>query len=180
MAKPKLSLVTLEEIKKRSGRMSEHPLYDTWRGMLERCCKPNASSYARYGAKGITVFTPWLDKARHLKHKRWSKGFCLFLDYAEIFLGERPKGHSLDRINTHFGYEPQNLRWADASLQKKNQKVKNKTGYKYVYSVSGSSKWQAEYKFKDKRIYVGVFESKEQAYFEALAHRLESMWPKNL
>lgn len=180
MAKPKLNCVSLDALRARSGQMSEHPLYDTWRGMLERCHKTTARSYLRYGAKGITVYEPWRDKTRHPKYKRWSKGFCLFLEYIEGFLGERPEGCSLDRSNSNLGYEPQNLRWANASLQKKNQKVSNKTGYKYVYSISGSVKWQAEYKFQEKRIYVGSFETKEEAYFEALAHRLETMWPKNL
>jgi hypothetical protein len=180
MAKPKLSAVSLDEIKTRKGRMSNHPLYDTWRGIIERCCKPNAPAYLRYGAKGIKVYALWLDKSRHPDHKRWSKGFCLFLEYVEEFLIDRPEGCSLDRINSSLGYEPGNLRWANASLQKKNQKIKNKTGYKYVYSISGSSKWQAEYKFQDKRVYVGSFSTKEEAYLNVLAHRLETIWPRNL
>ncbi len=180
MPKPKLNFVSLDALKIRSGRMSDHSLYDTWRGMLERCHKATVPSYLRYGAKGIAVYEPWRDKTRHPEHKRWSKGFCLFLDYVEEFLGERPEGSSLDRINPSLGYEPQNLRWASASLQKKNQKISNKTGYKYVYSISGSAKWQAEYKFQEKRIYVGSFKTKQEAYFEVLAHRLETMWPKNL
>jgi hypothetical protein len=180
MAKPKLSAVSLKDIKLRTGKMSNHPLYDTWRGMVERCFNQNASAYLRYGAKGIKVYAPWLDKSRHPEHKRWSKGFCLFLEYIQEFLGDRPEGFSLDRINSSLGYEPDNLRWADASLQKKNQKIKNKTGYKYVYSISGSNKWQAEYKFQDKRFYVGSFSTKSEAYFNALAHRLETIWPRDL
>jgi hypothetical protein len=180
MPRPLLPHVSLDEIKSRQGRMSEHVLYDTWRGMKERCVSTYSSTYKRYGAKGIGVYSEWLVKSRHSKHKRWCQGFCNFLDYVEKNLGPKPAGFSLDRINGKHDYEPGNIRWADASLQKKNQTVKNNTGYKYVYAVTGTSKWQAEYKNGKQRIYIGCFATKEEAYFEALAHRLETLWPKNL
>jgi hypothetical protein len=176
MGRPKLEKVSLEELQNRSGLMQKHLLYNTWRGMIERCHSVNSVSYSRYGKKGIFVFKQWQDKSRHPKIKRWSLGFCLFLDYLETALGEKPAGFSLDRICSSQGYEPGNLRWADSSLQKKNQKVTNKTGFKYVYPVSGSTKWQAEYKLKTTRVYVGVFNTKEEAYYAALASRLESSW----
>jgi hypothetical protein len=176
MGRPKLELISIEQIKSRVGSMHRHPLYNTWRGMLERCHSPNAQTYSRYGAKGIFVFEEWRNKSRHPEIKRWSLGFCLFLDYVGIELGEKPEGHSLDRINTKEGYVPGNLRWADASLQKKNQKVKNKTGFKYVYETKDPGRWSSDYKLGKKRIYVGVFKTKEQAYYEALASRLEHNW----
>lgn len=180
MSRPVLVAISLAEIQNRQGRMSEHPLYDTWRGMLERCNNINSKAYLRYGGKGVKVFLPWTEKARHSQHKRWSKGFCCFLEYVENILGPKPSGFSLDRIDSNGDYQPENLRWADASLQKKNQKVTNSTGYKYVYPVSGSSKWQGEYKNGKSRIYVGSFKTKEQAYLAVLAHRLETMWPTHL
>lgn len=180
MPKPLLPAISLDEIKNRQGKMSEHVLYDTWRGMKERCCSPQSATYKRYGAKGVYVCSEWLVASRHPVHKRWPQGFCTFLDYVEKNLGPKPAGFSLDRIKGTRGYEPENLRWADASLQKKNQTIKNSTGYKYVYSVAGSSRWQAEYKNGKQRVYIGCFNTKEEAYFEALAHRLETLWPKNL
>jgi len=180
MPKPLLPFVSLEEIKSRNGKMSEHILYNTWRGMKERCTSSTSIAYSRYGAKGVEIYSEWLIKKRHPQHKRWSQGFCNFLDYVENKLGPKPSGFSLDRINNKRGYAPDNLRWADASLQKKNQTVKNNAGYKYVYAVKGTNKWQAEYKNGKKRIYVGCFSTKEEAYFKALAHRLETLWPSNL
>jgi hypothetical protein len=179
MAKPVLKAISFQEIQNRSGRMQAHALYNTWRGMIERCHSQNSKAYSRYGNKGIFVFEKWRNKERHNQHKRWSKGFCLFLEYVENNLGPKPQNYSLDRINLNKGYEPGNLRWADPSLQKKNQTIKNKTGFKYVYPVTGSSVWQAEYKLKDKRVYVGVFKTKEEAYYAALASRLELNWIKN-
>jgi hypothetical protein len=180
MARPALKEISLQQIQSRAGAMNKHPLYNTWRGMLERCHSINSISYERYGGKGISVFEEWRNKARHPQIKRWSLGFCLFLEYVENNLGEKKEGYSLDRINSSLGYGPGNLRWADASLQKKNQKVKNQTGYKYVYAIANSTNWQVEYKVGKKRIYLGVFKTKEEAYFAALASRLETMWPKDL
>jgi hypothetical protein len=180
MPKPRLLFISLFEIQCRKGRMSEHLLYDTWRGMLERCTNKKSKAYIRYGNKGIKVYKEWTNKERHPVHKRWSKGFCSFLEYVELHLGFKPESFSLDRIDSTQDYAPGNLRWANASLQKKNQKIKNKTGYKYVYPISGSSKWQGEYKQGKERIYVGAFNTKEEAHLAVLAHRLEQMWPKNL
>jgi hypothetical protein len=122
--RPKLESIFLEQIQDRTGRMTEHALYHTWRGLLERCHSSNAKTYSRYGAKSIFVFNEWRNKSRHPKTKRWALGFCLFLDYVAAELGKRPEGHSLDRINNNRGYEPQNLRWANASLQKKIKPLK--------------------------------------------------------
>jgi hypothetical protein len=180
MPKPLLTAVSLEAIKNRQRRMSEHALYDTWRGIKERCYSVSSVAYVRYGGKGIGVHKDWMDKTRHFKHKRWSRGFCLFLEYIAEYLGEKPLGFSLDRIDGTKDYAPGNLRWADSSLQKKNQSNKNVAGHKYVYPVTGSHKWQAEYKQGKKRIYLGCFSTKEKAYAEALAHRLETLWPKDL
>lgn len=160
--------------------MTSHPLYNTWRGMVERCTNVNCSAYQRYGKKGIKIFSEWTDKSRNPNVNRWSVGFCNFLNYIETSLGAKPEGYSLDRICSQKNYEPKNLRWADSRLQKLNQTIRNKSGYKYVYQISNSNKWYADYKYKQERIYVGVFDNKEQAYFEALAHRLSTIWPENL
>lgn len=176
MAKPLLQSVTREKMQDHSGTMHAHPLYNTWRGMVERCTSKNSHAYSRYGGKGIKVCEEWISKDRDVFNKKWSAGFCAFLNYVADCLGEKAEGETLDRILNTGHYEPGNIRWADQSLQKKNQKIANSSGYKYVYKVRNSNKWSADYKFKGKRFYVGIFETKEKAYFEALAHRLETMW----
>jgi hypothetical protein len=177
MPAPLLLEITLFDIQNRQGLMTKHVLYNTWRGMIERCKNPKSPNYKRYGGQGISVYLEWQDKSRHPVYKRWSKGFCCFLNYIEKFLGEKPKGFSLDRLDSNGNYSPGNLRWASPSLQKKNQTVSNLTGYKYVYKVANSASWQGEYKNGNLRVYVGCFKTKEQAYFSVLAHRLEKMWP---
>lgn len=90
----------------RTHGMTKTPTYDSWRGMKDRCGNPNHRDYPRYGGRGITVDERW--SGRH--------GFAAF--YADM--GERPEGHTLDRIDNDGPYAPGNCRWADASTQRLN------------------------------------------------------------
>jgi len=83
--------------------------HTTWKSMLARCLNPNATGYKHYGSRGITVCPEWRD--------------------FEVFLrdmGPRPSGHTLDRIDNHGNYEPNNCRWATYAEQRRNQRPRNK------------------------------------------------------
>jgi len=71
--------------------------------MLARCRNP---TNPRYGGAGVTVCD------------EWQKSFEAFLNY----LGPRPRGTTLDRIDSRRGYEPGNVRWATAEQQNQNRK----------------------------------------------------------
>ena len=71
---------------------SNSPEHYSWRAMKQRCCKPYATGYEYYGARGIWVC------------ERWLNSFSAF--YQDM--GPRPEGCSLDRINVDGNYEPGN------------------------------------------------------------------------
>jgi hypothetical protein len=76
---------------------SKHPLYLTWRNMINRCHKPNCPQYRYYGARGIEVCEKWR------------------FDFWQFVADAPPKPdcrHSIDRINNDGHYEPGNIRWA--------------------------------------------------------------------
>lgn len=92
-----------------SQRERRHPLYSTWSGMMARCYQSDHVGFKYYGGRGISVHQPWHEAA-------------VFIADVTALLGARPKGMTLDRIDNDRGYEPGNIRWADASTQAKNKR----------------------------------------------------------
>jgi hypothetical protein len=79
--------------------------YKTWQMMKQRCTNPNHKSYYRYGGRGITICSKWIDS------------FCAFLED----MGERPPNTSISRIDGDKGYSPDNCEWQTSSQQAKER-----------------------------------------------------------
>lgn len=82
----------------------DNEIKNTWYAMLSRCHNPNTVGYPRYGGRGITVC------------ERWHS----FQHFVED-MGERPPGHSIERLDNNRGYEPDNCVWATPKEQSRNQ-----------------------------------------------------------
>lgn len=41
--------------------LRKHPLYRVWASIFDRCTRPYATSYPRYGAKGVSICKEWYD-----------------------------------------------------------------------------------------------------------------------
>lgn len=94
------------QIKHGHARTDDHHyLYSTWEGMKRRCLDPKATGYEYYGGRGIGVFLAW------------EFSFEAFEIWIRENLGQRPEGHTLDRIDNDGDYRPGNLRWATAAQQ---------------------------------------------------------------
>lgn len=88
-----------------AGSRRTTPTYNTWLAMRQRCRYPHHAKYAQYGGRGIGVCDRWFDS------------FNAFL----ADMGERPAGHTLDRIDGLGDYEPRNCRWATPGQQAANR-----------------------------------------------------------
>lgn len=108
----------------------EHPLYNSWRGMADRCLSENSPKYQKYGGRGIKICERW----------RPPHGFWNFVEDMgpKPSYKKTPAGvavYSLDRIDVNGDYCPENCRWA-TQTQQMNNTHRNK---KYtVHGVSGT------------------------------------------
>jgi DNA-binding transcriptional regulator GbsR (MarR family) len=98
-------LRTMSENNKTHG-MTKSSVYQTWRAMRRRCNDPNFLRYEHYGGRGIIVC------------EEWDNSFEAFYEY----MGDRPEGMTIDRIDVNGNYEPGNVRWADPKTQTRNQR----------------------------------------------------------
>lgn len=88
--------------------------YGIWNMMHVRCEDPRHEAYKHYGGRGIKVCFEWN------KINPDGKGFERFLEH----VGKRPSmAHSIDRIDNDKGYQPGNVRWATADIQRANQRT---------------------------------------------------------
>ena len=84
----------------------------------------------KHGYFGTPTYKSWSEMKYRCNHniKKYKEiNYCKEWECFENFLndmGERPKGTSLDRINTYGNYEPSNCRWA-SNEQQENNKTNN-------------------------------------------------------
>jgi hypothetical protein len=88
--------------------MTRSPEYNSWRGIVDRCCNSQSRDYKHWGAKGVGICD------------EWRNSFEAFLAY----VGPRPSPrHSIDRFPDNNGnYEPGNVRWATPVEQIRNRR----------------------------------------------------------
>lgn len=122
-------------------RVKDHPLYQTWNQMKQRCSNPKRPKYPLYGGRGISVC------------ERWKTSLWNFVED----MGNRPEGFSLDRENTNGNYEPGNCRWVSLETQNNNKREAK------LYSNNSSG--EKNIHFRKDRDYFEVFGWKEGRRF---------------
>lgn len=131
-----------------SAGMTKHPLYSTYRGMIQRCEDKNHVRYQYYGGRNIKVCT------------KWREDFFSFVRD----MGEKPSlQHSLDRTNNEGDYTPENCRWANATEQTRNRSLFSNN----TQGVTGVSKhgkyFRAYINVNKERVWLGLFKDLGEA-----------------
>jgi len=126
-------------------------LYKAHNNMLTRCYNPDTPYYKNYGAKGIRVYTAWLQFEAF-------RDWALTNGYTNLL--------TIDRIEGNKDYSPENCRWVSMETQQRNKPKRAVTctsKYLGVTARKGSSKWLARITVSKKTIHLGTFDSEEQA-----------------
>lgn len=139
----------ISEGRKNHG-MSSTRIYHKWKDIKSRCYRKNSQNYKFYGGRGIKVC------------EKWKNDFLAF--YKDV--GDIPfEGAELDRIDNDGDYEPNNCRWVDHKQNSNNRRAyKNKTGYTGVTFKPKLNKYQAQLYHNKKFIYLGIYNTAEEAY----------------
>jgi hypothetical protein len=131
-------------------RVQEHPLYQTWAGMLARCYNPETVGWENYGGRGIKVCNRWHHFANFAKD-----------------MGLKPSPElSLDRRDNAQGYKPSNCRWATGTEQCLNRRTfkNNTSGATGVTDVTTRiTRYSARYDYEGRKYEIGRFNTVEEA-----------------
>lgn len=134
--------------RKMEGGNMNHPLYNRWLSMRDRCNNPKNDRYPRYGARGIGYDTLFDD-------------FSQYVAYCEG-LPNTPKDISatkleIDRINNGVGYLKGNLRWANGNTQAANKSLEktkaHTSSFVGVCYCKTNKRWIAKVQFEHKLLH---------------------------
>lgn len=131
----------------------QHSHYDRWINIIARCTNSKNKDYPDYGGRGISVCEEWRGEVG-------LKAFCEWADktYTSRTILDRRDNNKKDR-----GYSPENCRWVTyfKSTDNRRQPKRKYDLPKGVYPCG--YKYQASITKRQTTIYLGTFDTTEEA-----------------
>lgn len=135
---------------------TDHPKYSTYKGMVDRCYKPDHAAYRWYGAEGVTVCEEWLDAY---------EGFWNFVEWHDLNI---PEGMSMDKDNASKLYSPETVVAGSNMQQRLNTrpiKSNNTSGTQGVRWSDQAKAWSCGMDIFKKKIFIGNYDTQEEAKY---------------
>lgn len=139
-------------INKKTHGKRDHPIYDVWTKMRQRCKNKNHKQYKDYGGRGIYVCDEWLHDFKPFYD------WCISNGWEE--------GLEIDRENNDGNYEPNNCRFVTSQVNCCNRRLlnmSNKSGYCGVSFYN--RKWTSYVTYKNKKVRLGYYSIAQSAAF---------------
>ena len=139
------------------GGKRNHPLYNVWDHMIQRCTNPNNPSYEEYGGRGVTVCDEWRDSYTFMKwalENGWEKSLYIDKDKLSMEL-ELPVPI----------YSPQTVCFLDpyeSALYTRLSKA-NTSGARGVHFRRDLNKYETYFNFNGVRYRPGLCSTLEEA-----------------
>jgi hypothetical protein len=89
------------------GMTKGHQTWNSWGKMRQRCLNPKNKDYHNYGGRGIAICEEWND-------------YKVFYEWS--IANGWAKGLSIDRRRNNEGYNPDNCRWVNHSVNNRNKR----------------------------------------------------------
>jgi hypothetical protein len=138
------------------ARHEAHPLRHACYGMQGRCRNPGDKDWHNYGARGITVYEPWIGNfPAYERYVQDEVGNC-----QHGYCGGCPQRCAIDRVDKDGPYEPGQLRWATPGEQWANRRDFVPFGGKRARGERQGSAKLTEASVRDIRRRVAAGESK--------------------
>ena len=90
-----------------NGAIKSRQLYSRWNAMRRRCYDPSFVAFPYYGARGVKICDEW--RCDYLAFQKWAMAHGW------------KRGLTLDRIDSHGNYCPDNCRWITLAEQQCNR-----------------------------------------------------------
>jgi hypothetical protein len=134
--------------KRTTHGMHDTRQYQIWADLKDRCDNPLNPRYKDYGGRGITY------------SESWKKFEGFWEDMSEGY----DDGLTIDREDNDKSYYKENCRWATRSTQQHNQRKDGGSKFSFIgVDLRQSGKWAASIKNNNKKLWLGSFDTEQQA-----------------
>jgi len=127
--------------------------YKRWIDIISRCTDPKHKDYSDYGGRGIQIASEWLGE----------EGLKIFCEWAEKTYISESMLDRKDNDKKYRGYSSENCRWVNIFVSNDNRRPpKRKDDLPKGVYLHGR-KYQVEIHKGKKYIYLGTFDTPEEA-----------------